>query len=184
MPAPRLRIAAFIMSVVAVPSTLLASTPPACDVTEKAPVSFRSPTSHETVTVTIRGAPCYKALLSIIITHASGRPLYAYEAEFKQHVAMHGEDPELPERAAAFARRIADDWRANLETTDHLPPWQPEAEFYEAHFNVIKVPKERYEQLRQQRRPVLTHPTHYEQWQSVIYEPSTDQAELLLTGGV
>ncbi|MDZ4325955.1 MAG: hypothetical protein U1A73_13220 [Pseudomonas sp.] len=155
---------------------------PACHETATAPLSFRSEQSRDTIEVTIRGAPCHAAMLSVRITSDAGKVLYSYDAPFKMHVAIHWEDPELPKRAAEFASRIAA--QDEKETTSDLPPWQLENDYYEEHFNLIKVSKEQYEQLRSQERPIFTHPTHYEQWQSVIYEPETGLARILLEGGL
>lgn len=175
------------MKVLLALTLLAASSPslaalPACDATAQKPLSFRTATSRDTVTVTIRGKPCHEALLSIRITSDAGKPLYTYEAPFKKHVATHWEDPELPRDAANLAKSIAT--QDEKKTTDSLPPWLPEADYYEEHYNTIKVSREQYEQLKKQKRPIFTHPTHYEQWQSVIYDPGTGRAQLLFEGGL
>jgi hypothetical protein len=70
------------------------------------------------------------------------------------------------------------------EFTSGLPAWAPENEYYELTYETIKITKERYEALRQQKLPMFRHPTHYEQWQRVIFDPSNKQAVAILDGGV
>jgi hypothetical protein len=154
----------------------------ACNETAKQTISFRTATSRDTVTVTIRGNPCHEALLSIQITSDTGKPLYSYEAPFKKHVATHWEDPGLPADAEKLAKRIAA--QDEKKTTENLPPWLPEADYYEEYYDVIMVSQDQYEQLKKQKRPIFTHPTHYEQWKSVIYDPGTGKAQLLFEGGL
>jgi hypothetical protein len=46
------------------------------------------------------------------------------------------------------------------------------------------VPREVYEELRAKPRPMLNHPTYYEGWKSVVYDPQTGKTVEVLSGGV
>jgi hypothetical protein len=87
----------------------------------------------------------------------------------------------LDKEAHAFVDRLLE---RGIGSSADLPPWlEPEA--YEMKNSaVIDVPREAYEELRAKPRPMLNHPTHYEGWKSVVYDPKTGETVVVVTGGV
>lgn len=153
---------------------------PSCHIEKSAPIAFSSP--DDTLNVSVAGTPCYEATLTITIKGQDSAKLYEYSARFKQHTVVAWEDPDLGKVAEALVNDIL--VPAKKSTTAQLPPWAPQDEYYEEHYDVIQVTKERYNELRKQKLPIFRHPTHYEAWQSVIFDPNTRKAVVILTGGV
>ena len=155
---------------------------PPCDLERSGPVAFRNAEPGDTLRVSVQGDPCWKAVLRIRVVAPDGAEHYRYEAPFKPHVALDWRDPHLERAAAAFA----DEAVANaglVGSTAALPPWGDAQEYYAAHGNAIRVERSAYEALRADRRPILWHRTGRESWRSVIYDPQTRAARVILEGG-
>jgi hypothetical protein len=118
---------------------------PDCDISRQSQVSFAGPDSEDQLVITIQGSPCYEASLAVSIESATGTRLYEYEARFKPHVAVHWEDSSLNEDAERLADRFIEPESFSL--TSDLPRWLPEADYYEAHYQIIQISREDYEAL-------------------------------------
>ncbi|HKI99441.1 MAG TPA: hypothetical protein VKB51_13295 [bacterium] len=154
----------------------------ACDVQRSAPLAFRSAKPDDTLRVTIQGAPCARAKLSIVVRDPSGAELYRYEAPFAPHLNAQLAKEPLSQAAEAFAESVL----ANAGiagTTDQLPPWLDAQAYYSEHRDALKVDEVIYEALRKVRRPILWHATGAETWRSVVYDPQTRSGLVILAGG-
>ncbi len=155
---------------------------PPCAVERSGPLAFRSAQPGDTLHVSVQGDPCWKALLRIRVVAPDGAELYRYEAPFKPHVATDWRDPRLDRAAESFADEVL----ANaglVGSTAALPPWGDAQEYYAAHGNAIRVERLAYEALRADQRPILWHRTGRESWRSVVYDPQTHAARVILEGG-
>jgi hypothetical protein len=153
---------------------------PSCRIEQQAPIAFAAPEAADTLKVSVIGAPCYKGRLTIEITSRTGAKLYSYSADVKKHVVTQWDDPDLPASAEELVERIV---AFEPKTTADLPAWLPEDDYYEEHYETIEITQERYEALRKQRVPMFSHPTHYEEWQVVVFDPTVRKAVVILAGG-
>ena len=153
---------------------------PDCDVSRQSLVSFAGPDSKDQLAVTIQGSPCYEASLTISIASATGTRLYEYEASFKPHTAVHWEEPGLDGVAERLADRLVDPESFSL--TSGLPQWLPEADYYEANYQVIQISKEQYEELRTKDWVTYTHSVHYEGWRVVAFDPENQRSIIVSEG--
>ena len=132
------------------------------DVSRMSQVSFEGSGTTDRLTIAIHGSPCYEASLAINISSANGTQLYKYESRFKPHVAVQWDDSRLDGDAEQLADRLVDPESFGL--TSDLPPWRPDADYYEEHYQSIKISKEEYEKLRKGHWITYTHPIHYQGW--------------------
>ena len=153
---------------------------PDCDVSRQLQVSFSGPSSVDQLAITIQGSPCYEASLEVFIASATGARLYEYEARFKPHVAVHWEDSSLDGDAERLADRFVDSESFGL--TSDLPRWMPEADYYEANYQIIQISKDDYEELRRKDWITYTHSVHYEGWRVVAFDPE-NQRSLIVSEG-
>jgi hypothetical protein len=155
---------------------------PSCHVEQQSLIAFSTASPTDTLKVKIVGTPCYKGRLTISITSANGVKLYSYAAGFKRHTAVQWDDPDMPKIAVELAKRIvAPTYKS---TTADLPPWLPKTDYDEQTNERPALPRKFYERVRTQRLPIFQHPTHYEEWQGVIFEPKSKKAVVIVTGGV
>ena len=153
---------------------------PDCDVSRQTQVSFAGADSKDQIAVTIQGSPCYEASLAVSITSATGTRLYEYEARFKPHVAVHWEDSSLAEDAERLADRFIEP--ESFGVASDLPPWLPEADYYEANYQIIQISKEQYEELRTKDWITYTHSVHYEGWRVVALDPENQRPIVISEG--
>lgn len=153
---------------------------PACDISETASVHFSSEESADVLAVSISGKPCYEATLVATIASENGERWYHYEARFKPHTAVHWEDPSLDKDAEQEANEFVADESFGL--TSELPEWLPEAEYYDAHYQVIQISKSEYEELRQHNWVTYTHSIHYEGWRVIAFDRD-EQRTIIVSEG-
>jgi hypothetical protein len=151
-----------------------------CPIQKARAVSFRDAAAKDTLEVSIGTGSCERATLTIVIRSDLGQIIYSYVAPFKQHVAD-WDVPDLDKEARAF---VDDLLERGIGSSADLPPWLEPDAYEEKHSAVIDVPREVYEELRAKPRPMLNHPTYYEGWTSVVYDPRTGKALEVLSGGV
>lgn len=151
-----------------------------CHVYKSRAVSFQNATSPDVLEVGVGTGPCERATLTIVVRSDVGHVLYSYVAPFKRHIAD-WYVPDLDKEAHRFIDRLLE---RGVGSSADLPPWaEPEA-YEEKNSAVISVTREAYEALRAKPRPMLTHPTYYEGWTSVVFDPQTGEAVVVVTGGV
>jgi hypothetical protein len=151
-----------------------------CPMQKARGVSFRDAAAKDVLEVSIGTGPCERATLTIVIRSDLGHIVYSYVAPFKQHVAD-WYVPDLDKEAHAFVDRLLE---RGIQSSADLPPWlEPEA--YEMKNSaVIDVSREVYEELRAKPRPMLSHPTYYEGWKSVVYDRRIGESVVVVSGGV
>jgi hypothetical protein len=110
----------------------------------------------------------------------SGNVLYEYEAKFKPLVAVHWEDSSLDKDAERLADRFVDPESFGL--TGELPKWLPEADYYEANYQILQISRERYEELLRKKWITYTHSVHYEGWRVVAFDPE-NQTSIVVSEG-
>jgi hypothetical protein len=153
---------------------------PDCDISRQSQVSFEKPGAKDQLRVTIQGSPCYEASLAVSITSANGTRLYEYEARFKPLVASDWEDSSLDEDAERLAKRFIEP--ESFGVASDLPQWLPEADYYEANYQIIQISKEQYEELRTKDWITYTHSVHYEGWRVVAFDPENQRSIIVSEG--
>lgn len=161
------------------PQLGMADSHPSCPIQKAREVSFRNATAKDVLEVSIGTGPCERATLTIVIRSDLGHILYSYVAPFKQHVAD-WYVPDLDKEAASFVDQLLE---RGIGSTADLPPWEEPEAYEQKHAGTIDVSREVYEDLRARPRPMLSHPTYYEGWQYVVYDGTTGQTIVILTGG-
>ena len=174
------RAAAAIMVLVALSQFPAAASSLTCPMQQAREVSFRNATAKDVLEVSIGTGPCERATLTIVIRSDVGHILYSYVAPFKQHVAD-WHVPELDKEARQFVDGLISQ---GVESTASLPPWEEPDAYEEKHAGHIDVSREIYEELRAKPRPMLSHPTYYEGWKSVVYDERAGESVVIVTGGV
>ncbi len=155
---------------------------PSCNVQKDVRVAYSEKQPTDTLSVRIKGWPCYKATLNIRITGKSGKVLYAYQEPFKSHVATQWDDNTLDEDAKALADRITH--VDSFKSTKQLPEWKPADAYYEDYYQELKVEKACYEGLRKQKWRTYTHPIHYEGWKVIVFDQEKKQTVEVSSGGL
>jgi len=120
--------------------------------------------------------------MQIDINSPEGKNLYNYRAKFKPHIAVHWEDPGLPEDARKLVDRIISD--GFKQSTSNLPVYLAKEEFYEQYSNEIQINKDYYEKLRMSKRPIFPYLTQYEEWNYVVYDQKAGKGLVFMTGGL
>jgi hypothetical protein len=143
-------------------------------------VSFRDARAKDVMEVSIGTGDCERATLTIVIRSDVGHILYSYVAPFKQHVAD-WYVPDLDKEAHRFVDGLL---ARGIGSSADLPPWLAPEVYEEKHSATIDMTREAYEELRAKPRPMLSHPTYYEGWKAVVYDPRTGETVVVLTGGV
>jgi len=153
---------------------------PACNFERNEKIAFENKAKKEDqLVVKVVGKPCYKATYSIEIKNPSGKSLYSYKADFKQHTAMQWDDDAL----AAEAARIVNETGSSKgwPTTGQLP--KNPLSVREEVDQIVKVSNSKYSQLRKQNLPVFHHLTGYESWKYLVFDPDLGKAIVLIEGG-
>jgi hypothetical protein len=151
-----------------------------CHVYKARPISFQNATSQDVLEVGVGIGPCERATLTIVVRSDVGHILYSYVAPFKQHIAD-WYVPDLDKEAHRFIDRQLE---RGLGSSADLPPWEEPEAYQDKHSATISLSREEYEELRAKPRPMLSHPTYYEGWTSVVFDPRTGKAIEVLSGGV
>jgi hypothetical protein len=152
---------------------------PGCAVQLGREVSFRNATSKDFMDVAVGTGPCNAATLTIIIRDDVGHVLYIYAEQFEQHVIVTDEEP-LHKQAAPFVEGLI---KEGLVSTESLPAWLPPERYEQEHNGGVSVTREVYEKLRAHPRPMLSHPTYFEGWKSVVYDEKAHETIEVVSGG-
>lgn len=154
---------------------------PECHVQRSALVAFSSPKAHDTLSISIQGAPCYNGTAIITIKSKTGAVLYRHQQPFKQLTATQWDDPELDRDAESFVKWTVE---KGMNLVSELPSWaEPEA-FYEENSTSIAISREEYERLRTLKQPIFYHQTYYEGGRHLVYDPTTKKTVVALEGGL
>ena len=82
------------------------------------------------------------------------------------------------------AKRLVDGLIADgVRSTAELPPWLPADQYEQQHQAAVHVPRDIYEDLRARPRPMLSHLTYFEGWNSVVYDERTRTSVVVVSGG-
>ena len=156
-----------------------ASDPP-CQGSVSRAITFESRTTKDKLTVSIGPGACHLATLSIVVHSSRGKVLYRYGAPFKKHLAVHWDDPELPQLALKFINETASH---ALVAKAERPAPKPldQAEEGEA---VLTVPAPVFARLTSGGQPMLYHPTYYEGGRYVVYDPVSRTSRVVAEWGV
>ncbi|MEM7284234.1 MAG: hypothetical protein AAF438_21730, partial [Pseudomonadota bacterium] len=71
---------------------------------------------------------------------------------------------------------------ASLGITSELPPWLPNPDYYDSHYQVVQIDKEEYEMLRTKNWISYTHSVHYEGWRVVAFDPDNQRSIIVSEG--
>ncbi len=153
---------------------------PNCDYhkTEKLLFGSPSPNNKSTLTVSVKGMPCYEAVYSIFITDKVGRELYKYSESFKNHTAIQWDDPGLDAVAEELVEATGNRSR---KTSDELPPYKSvnETQAIEE-FVPEEISASKYEDYRKKRLPLFYHKTGYESGRWLVFDQTKSKAVILL----
>ncbi len=156
--------------------------PQACTYSQSKKVWFSNQTSKDTLSVSVIGNPCSKAIVSITVINASGKAIYNYSGEFIQHMPYLIYEPELNQLVQAFVKKILEE-ATNITTAD-LSPYTNVEQFYEDTNNFVIIGIGQYEELRKQTLPVLWHTTGDSTWVDVVFDPRSKQSRVIMRGGI
>ena len=176
--------------VVAAPAPAAAPTPPGhvpgpeagCVVERSGPLAFRGSDTRDVVRVSILGRTCAEATLHIVLASAEGAELYRFEVALRSALAARASEAELLQAAEVFAQEAFDN-AGIAGSTAELPSWSDALTYYAGHPEALKIKRPAYEALRRQHRPVFWHATGPESWRSVVYDPATGTARIIVAVG-
>ena len=67
--------------------------------------------------------------------------------------------------------------------TSKLPAYLDPDAYYDKYYEEIQVSKEKYNQLRKKKYPILMHQTYYEGYTKLYYDPELGEVVILIVGG-
>lgn len=152
-----------------------------CQLSIERPISFQSATSQDKVTVAIGSGPCHSATLKLTISTNNGKVLYAYEAPFKQHLAVQWDDPELPSLARQFATEAAE---KGLVAKKDLPKLGSRKQITDEYPFELIVSEQTYSRLLGIGQPIFHHATYYEGGRYITYDPKAKKAIIVIQLGL
>lgn len=155
---------------------------PNCSIHKESNIAFSSDDQLDVLLVSIEGAPCAKANLTIAIKNSNDDVIYSYQAPFKRHVAVHGNDSYLDRDALAFVDEVFAE--RQFSDTSQLPRWESKLEYWETNYQEIKISKSYYESLRNLNFPTFSHIIHYEGWRVLTYDTKRKEVIVVSEGGV
>lgn len=154
---------------------------PGCHIHKSRDVGFRNTTSEDVLEVSIGTGPCYAATLTIVIRSKLGQVLYSYVAPFKRHTATNWKDPSLDKDATMFVEELI---ATGVSSSKRLPPYLEPRDYHDENSGEIKIPRQAYEALRTNPRPMFVHANHYEGWQYVVFDEAKQEAVIVVMGGL
>jgi hypothetical protein len=155
----------------------LAASNSSCRYSVARSVHFSSSQASERLTISIGAGPCYEAELVLLVKDVHSKVLYRYTAPFKRHTATQWDDPRLADEA----RRVVDEMLRNaMVEAKEVPLPDPTGEIVEAGAAEVLVPLDVLRRLLRSDRPVLAHPTYYEGWQYVVFDPLERVAKVIV----
>lgn len=156
--------------------------PQPCHSEKSLPVKFTGSDKEDRIYVSVSGTPCSQALVTIVLSESDGREVYRYEGNFIEHMPYLIYEPELNKLVDFFVNKVINE--AVQRFTSDLPAYTGIDSFYEATNDFVVVPINEYEQLRQQKMPLLWHATGESTWVHVVYNPNTRISRVIMRGGV
>ncbi|MEO8461449.1 MAG: hypothetical protein ABI451_13035 [Dokdonella sp.] len=155
---------------------------PACNIERSALVAFSGTTPTDKLSVSVKGAPCYKAIATFSITSKGGKVLYRYSQPFKELTAIAWDAADLDKVAESFVSETITKGMPGRSSA--LPMWTEPDKFYEANYTSLSVSHQRYDEIRKLDVPVFYHRTYYEGRRHVIYDPLLHEAVVVMEGGL
>ena len=162
--------------------TAQALDPQTCHSEKTQQVSFTGAEKADRIYVRVSGSPCSQAIVTIILSDTSGREVYRYDGNFIEHMPYLIYEPELNKLVDFFVDKVIAG--AVQRFTSDLPSYTGVDSFYESTNDFVVVPINEYEQLRQQKMPLLWHATGESTWVHVVYNPDTQISRVIMRGGV
>lgn len=156
--------------------------PQPCNVSQSAKIWFSNQDAQDTLSVSVIGKPCSRAVVSIAVRNSKGKLLYDYSGDFITHMPYLIYEPELNELVGFFVKKVIEE-ATNLTTADLSAYTDPE-KFYDATNDFVVIPTEQYELMRKQTLPILWHATGDATWVHVVFDPQRQQSRVLMRGGV
>lgn len=156
--------------------------PQPCHSEKSQSVSFTGAENADRIYVRVSGSPCSQAIVTIILSDTSGREVYRYDGNFIEHMPYLIYEPELNKLVDFFVNKVIAG--AVQRFTNDLPAYTGVDSFYESTNDFVVVPINEYEQLRQQKMPLLWHATGESTWVHVVYNPDTQISRVIMRGGV
>ncbi|MDH5629578.1 MAG: hypothetical protein OEY96_05420 [Gammaproteobacteria bacterium] len=163
-------------------STSYANELPSCDIEIEKPIFISNKHAEDTLSVHIKGEPCHKADLEILIKDVNDKEIYQYRAPFKPHIAVQWDDKDLNKFAKQFAQEAFKEYR--FGHTNKLPEWMPKEEYYEENYQELEVSKEYYLSILSKSWQTFSHMTHYEGWQIIAFDQNSNKFVLISKGGL
>ena len=156
---------------------------PSCNISKSSLINFRNSKIRDTLLVSIKGEPCYKAELTIRILTNNNEILYNYKQPFEKHVAIQWDDPLLADVANDFIDRLL---KNNIELASSLPPFSaseiPDNKPIGFEYT-IKVNEKTYGNIVASNKPVFRHLTHYEEWRYIVYDAKSGKGIVIIDCG-
>lgn len=157
---------------------------PACDQAKSVPVHYSGGEQADTLTVSVAGDPCSKAVVKITVERADGARIYNYQGSFIEHMPFLIYEPELSHLVGFFLDKVLN--VAMRQTTADLHEYSGVESFYESTNNFVVVPLNDYEALRESGnvQPLLWHATGDASWMHAVYDADSQSSRVIMRGGV
>lgn len=146
-----------------------------CDQERSWPVHFRDAAASDVIRVSLRGARCREAQLTIELTTSDGESLYRYRGPFGGHLENFL-DAELAEVVAEVIE--------NLHAFAFPATY---ADFDAPHgldYCTREVPESVYRRFKREERPLFHHSTGHEEWQYVVFDARRGKGVVVFTCNV
>lgn len=145
-----------------------------CDQERSWPVHFRDAAASDVLRVSVRGARCREAQLSIELATAEGKSLYRYRGPFRGHL----EDFFDADLAGAVPK-VVDDLHAFA-----FAKYSDVEQLRDLGYCAQDVPDGVYRRLKREKRPLLQHDTGHEEWQYVVFDTRRGKGVVVFTCGI
>ena len=139
------------------------------------------------IIVNVIGDNYIDATYEILIINIPDDTLYVYDGEILGNLFM--DKPEAGQLSSDELERTVKSFADGITThsivrfTNDLPEYLEPQEYYEQYYEEIAVNKEKYNELRKNKYPILRHQTYYEGYTEIYYDPELKKVTTLLNGG-
>lgn len=151
-----------------------ATAEPRCDQERSWAVHFRDATASDVLRVSVRGARCREAQLTIELATVEGTSLYRYQGPLRRHLENFF-DADL---ASAVPKVVEDLHRSAFAKYSDVE------QLRDLHYCTLDVPDDVYHRLKGEERPLFQHSTDHEVWQYVVFDARSRKGVVVFTCGV
>lgn len=152
-----------------IPFYVSAESYPSCEIKETGKLALFSDQPSETIEVLIKGAPCHKANLQLMIKSSDNKTLYSYQAPFTRHTDVPWNVSDLDLIAATVASDMISEDKVQSCDSLILPEKYVENPKY-------LISELEYSEFKKKKCKFLTHQVHSETWKEVVFVNADESA--------